>query len=73
LCRADLNALWHAWNAGEIPDPADGNEVVQPKNQSDLSEDELKQRVEQEIAENGLPSDADLMKEIDKMNDTASK
>ena len=47
--------------------------IVEPKNQSDLSEDELKQRVEQEIAENGLPSDADLMKEIDKMNDTASK
>ncbi|MGO9326902.1 MAG: hypothetical protein ACLQJ0_02150 [Steroidobacteraceae bacterium] len=31
---ADLNALWHAWNAGEIPDPADGDEVVHPKSQS---------------------------------------
>lgn len=69
---ADLNALWHAWNAGEIPAPDDGKEVVQPKNQSDLSEDETKQRVEQEIAENGLPSDADLMKD-DRMNDTTSK
>jgi len=28
---ADIQALWHAWNAGEIPDPADGDEVVQPK------------------------------------------
>ncbi len=39
---ADLNALWHAWNAGEIPDPADGDEVVQPKSQSDLSNEKLK-------------------------------
>jgi hypothetical protein len=28
---ADINALWHAWNAGQIPDPADGDEFVQPK------------------------------------------
>ena len=28
---ADIQALWHAWNAGEIPDPTDGDEVVQPK------------------------------------------
>jgi hypothetical protein len=28
---ADVQALWHAWNAGEIPDPPDGDEVVQPK------------------------------------------
>jgi hypothetical protein len=27
---ADIQALWHAWNAGEIPDPDAGNEVVQP-------------------------------------------
>ena len=30
---ADIQAQWHAWNAGEIPDPANGDEVVQPKNQ----------------------------------------
>lgn len=28
---ADVQALWHAWNAGEIPDPAAGDEVVQPR------------------------------------------
>ena len=28
---ADINALWHAWNAGEIPDPTNGDEFVQPK------------------------------------------
>ena len=28
---ADIQALWHAWNAGEIPDPDDGDEIVQPK------------------------------------------
>jgi hypothetical protein len=27
---ADIQAQWHAWNAGEIPDPADGDEIVQP-------------------------------------------
>jgi hypothetical protein len=31
ISGADIQALWHAWNAGEIPDPADGDEVVQPK------------------------------------------
>ena len=31
ISGADLNALWHAWNVGEIPDPADSDEVVQPK------------------------------------------
>jgi hypothetical protein len=33
ISGADIQALWHAWNAGEIPDPADGDEVVQPKSQ----------------------------------------
>ena len=28
---SDIQALWLAWYAGEIPDPADGDEVVQPK------------------------------------------
>jgi len=28
---ADIQAQWHAWNAGEIPDPADGDEIVQPR------------------------------------------
>ena len=37
---ADIQALWHAWNAGEISDPVEG-EVVQPKSQPDLSDDEL--------------------------------
>ena len=40
---ADVQALWHAWNAGEIPDPADGDEVVQPKSQSDLSDAEIEE------------------------------
>jgi hypothetical protein len=41
---ADINALWHAWNAGEIPDPADGDEVVQPKSRAkDLSKENSSQ------------------------------
>jgi hypothetical protein len=36
---ADIQVLWHAWNAGKNPDRADGGEIVQPKSRSDLSED----------------------------------
>lgn len=41
---------------------------------TDLSDDEfeaIRQRVEQNIAKNGSASDADLMKEIERMNQTA--
>jgi len=72
---ADIQAQWHAWNAGEIPDPDAGDQVVQPNcRPKDLSKDELKaiqQRVELNVAKGGPPSDADLMKEIDKTNATA--
>ena len=73
---ADIQALWHAWNAGEIPDHAHGDELVQPKSRSDLSEAELEaipRCVEQHIAHNGVPSDVDPVKEIGNMNDTAPK
>lgn len=58
----------------ETPGPDD--EIVEPPSESDLSEDELEaiqQRVEQDIAQNGPPSDADLMEEIENMNETAPK
>lgn len=61
---------------GHVPpeeQPGPDDEIVEPK---DFNEDELEaiqQRVEQDIAENGVPSDADLMKEIDKMNDAVQK
>ncbi len=45
---ADVQALWHAWNAGEIPDPADGDEVVHPKSRVDLSEEEL-EAIQQQV------------------------
>jgi len=28
---ADIQAQWHAWNARETPEPADGDQVVQPR------------------------------------------
>jgi hypothetical protein len=28
VAGADIQAQWHAWNAGEIPEPADGDPVV---------------------------------------------
>jgi hypothetical protein len=34
ISGADIQALWHTWNAGEIPDPTNGDEVVQPKEKS---------------------------------------
>jgi hypothetical protein len=58
----------------ETPGPDDI--IEEPPSQSDLSDDELEaiqHSVEQEIAKDGLPSDADLMEEIEKMNDTAPK
>jgi hypothetical protein len=27
---ADVQTLWRAWNSGQIPDPADGDKIVQP-------------------------------------------
>jgi hypothetical protein len=41
---ADVQALWYAWNAGEIPDPADGDEVVQPKSRPEDSSKENSSR-----------------------------
>ncbi len=61
-------------NPADYPGPDD--EVVEPECQSDLSEaelEEIRRRVEEDIAKNGLPSDADLLKEIEKMNETAPK
>ncbi len=34
---AEIQALWHAWNAGEIPNPEAGDEVVQPKTRNRLA------------------------------------
>jgi hypothetical protein len=70
--RSD-NELYHAlpqifkgqvW-AGHVnpsDEPGPDDEIVEPECQSDLSEDELEaiqQRVEEDIAKNGLPSDAE--------------
>jgi hypothetical protein len=57
-------------------EPGPDDEIVEPKSQSDLSEEELEaiqQCIEQDTAKNGVPSDADLMKEIEKMNETAPR
>jgi hypothetical protein len=41
---ADIQAQWHAWNAGEIPDPADGDEIVQPRSRPKGSSKEKSSR-----------------------------
>jgi hypothetical protein len=57
--------------------PGPDAEIVEPESRpEDLSDDEpeiIQKRVEQDIAKDGPPSDADLMKEIDKMNANAPK
>jgi hypothetical protein len=85
--RSD-NELYHClpqifsgqcWVGYVPPDeqPGPDDEIVEPESLPEhLRDDEIKavqQRVELSVAKDGPPSDADLMKEIDKMNATAPK
>ncbi|MGO9326901.1 MAG: hypothetical protein ACLQJ0_02145 [Steroidobacteraceae bacterium] len=75
LWAGHINEGHPDWHPEDYPLGPD-DEVVQPESEPDLSEAELgaiQQQVERDIAEHGVPTDADLMEEIAKMNKTAPK